>query len=316
MASCLAAGTAYANYGVPMIPFYIYYSMFGYPARGRPGLGVRRFARQGLPDGRHCRAHHAARARDCSTRTATARCCSAWFRPAPIYDPAYAYELAVIIQDGIRRMYQERRGPLLLHLRLQRKLCAAADARDRAWRIARVREGILKGIYKYQAGGERSGGGAVVRQRLDSERSAEGAADSGGALSGCDRRLVGDQLQRTAPRRPGGGALEPSASRPRRRGCRTSRKLFEGEPGPIIASSDYMKAVPDQLVAVAGRAAAYARHRRLRAQRESRAFAQVLRDLGGSDRAGDAFGAGARRQDRRRAREGRDRRTRIRSRDS
>ncbi len=76
-----------------------------------------------------------------------------------------------------------------------------------------------------------------------------------------------------------------------------------------------MKAVARPALAVARFAAAYARHRRLRPQRESRAPAPVLRDFSGSDRAGDALDAGARRQDRRRAREGRHRRTRIRSRD-
>ena len=99
------------------------------PARGRSDLGFRRFARQGLPDGRHGRPQHAARARACNTRTATVPMLASTVPTCAIYDPAYAYELAVIIQDGIRRMYQEMRRSLLLPHGLQRELRAAARCR-------------------------------------------------------------------------------------------------------------------------------------------------------------------------------------------
>ena len=54
MASFMAAGTAYANYGVPMIPFYVYYSMFGYQRVGDMVWAARRFSRQGILNGRDC----------------------------------------------------------------------------------------------------------------------------------------------------------------------------------------------------------------------------------------------------------------------
>ena len=69
------------------------------------------------------------------------------------------------------------------------------------------------------------------------------------------------------------------------------------EPGPIIASSDYMKALAGSTRAVARLAAAFARHRRFRAQRKSRAPAPLLRDFRRGDRAGDARGAGQNRRD-------------------
>ena len=107
MASFTAAGTAYANYGVPMIPFFIYYSMFGFQRVGdliwafadARGKGFLWAARPAAPP---------CRAKACSTRTATASCSPAPFPPASAYDPAYAYEIAIIVQDGIRRMYQEQ----------------------------------------------------------------------------------------------------------------------------------------------------------------------------------------------------------------
>ena len=106
MASCMAAGTAYANYGVPMIPFFIYYSMFGFQrvgdliwafadSRGKGFLmggtaGRTTLSGEGL---QHQDGHSPVVA-------STVPTCA-------VYDPAYAYELAVIVQDGIRRMYQE-----------------------------------------------------------------------------------------------------------------------------------------------------------------------------------------------------------------
>ena len=211
MASCIAAGTAYANYGVPMIPFYIYYSMFGYQrvgdlvwafadsrgkgflmggTSGRTTLLGRGIAASGRPQSAAVQRGSHLRGLRSGLRVRAGR-------DHPGRHPAH------VSGDG---------RPLLLHLRLQRKLRAAADARHRAWRLAGIARRHSEGHLQVPRGGEWSGGRAVVRQRFDSERGAEGAADSGGALSGRDRRVVGDQLQRTAPRRPGGGSLEPSAS--------------------------------------------------------------------------------------------------------
>ena len=106
MASFTAAGTAYVNYGIEMIPFFIYYSMFGFQrvgdliwafgdARGKGFLcggtaGRTTLAGEGL---QHQDGHTPILAGTVPTCT--------------VYDPAYAYEIAIIVQDGIRRMYQE-----------------------------------------------------------------------------------------------------------------------------------------------------------------------------------------------------------------
>ena len=105
MASFTAAGTAYANLGVPMIPFFIYYSMFGFQrigdfvwafadARGKGFLvggtaGRTTLLGEGL---QHQDGHS-------HVLSSTIPTCAS-------YDPAYAYEIAVIVQDGIRRMYE------------------------------------------------------------------------------------------------------------------------------------------------------------------------------------------------------------------
>jgi pyruvate dehydrogenase E1 component len=107
MSSFLAAGTAYANYGVPMIPFYIYYSMFGYQRVGdmvwaAADSRVKGFLMGGTA-GRSTLLGEGLQHQDGHSPML--------FSAVPtclIYDPAFAYELAVIVQDGIRRMYQEK----------------------------------------------------------------------------------------------------------------------------------------------------------------------------------------------------------------
>ena len=206
MASFTAAGTAYANYGVPMIPFFTYYSMFGFQrigdliwafadSRGKGFLmggtaGRTTLSGEGL---QHQDGHSLVLASTVPT--------------CHTYDPAYAYEIAVIVQDGIRRMYQEMEDRFYYIDRLQRKLPAAGHAgRRRRRHPARASIAIKRGR-------RRQGPDPLIRQRPDPERSAAGPEDSGRAVRRPRRCLERHQLQRTAPRRAGSGALEPPASR-------------------------------------------------------------------------------------------------------
>ena len=132
MASFTAASTAYSTWGYPLIPFFIFYSMFGFQRvgdqiwaygdqRGKGFLlgataGRTTLTGEGL---QHCDGqslHYAMAVPNCRA-----------------YDPAFAYEVGVLVRDGIRRMYgarrTARRGLLLLPHALQRELRAAADAR-------------------------------------------------------------------------------------------------------------------------------------------------------------------------------------------
>ncbi len=145
MASFTAAGTAYSTYGVEMIPFFIYYSMFGFQ---RVGDLIWAFAdsrgKGFLMGGTAGR----------TTLSGEGLAASGWAQPAAgehgsyagHYDPAYAYEIAVIVQDGIRRMYQEQED-LFYYLTLYNENYAAARHAGRL-----VSEGILRGIYKFKSG--------------------------------------------------------------------------------------------------------------------------------------------------------------------
>jgi len=238
MSSCIAAGTAYANYGVPMIPFFIYYSMFGFQrvgdliwafgdSRGKGFLlggtaGRTTLNGEGL---QHQDGHspvHASTVPTCIT-----------------YDPAYAYELAVIIQDGIRRMYQEMED-CFYYLTVYNENYVQPPMPEG------VREGILKGLYKYrpsekgQAMAQLFGSGPMLNEALKAQRilaeKYQVATDVWSATSY-------NELRREALAAERWNRLHPAE--PRR--VPYVLKALEGSQGPIIASSDYMKIVPDQL---------------------------------------------------------------------
>ncbi len=146
MASFTAAGTAYRNYGVAMIPFFIYYSMFGFQrvgdliwafadARGKGFLcggtaGRTTLAGEGLQhqDGQSI-------------------LLSSILPTCTTYDPAYAYEIAIILQDGIRRMYQEQEDRFYYLTLYNENYPMPPMPQDLD------PEGVLKGIYRYQAAG-------------------------------------------------------------------------------------------------------------------------------------------------------------------
>lgn len=240
MASFTAAGTAYANYGVPMIPFYIYYSMFGFQrvgdlvwafadARGKGFLvggtaGRTTLLGEGL---QHQDGHS-----------------PLLFSVVPtckIYDPAYAYEIAVIVQDGIRRMYQEMED-CFYYLTVYNENYAHPAMPQ----IEGLREGILRGLYKYRpapagpATVQLFGSGSILNEAL---RAQQILAEKYGVAADVWSVTSYVELRREALEVDRWNRLHPDQP------ARTPYLLqaLEGSDGPVIAASDYMKAVPDQL---------------------------------------------------------------------
>ncbi len=238
MASFTAAGTAYANYGVPMLPFFIYYSMFGFQrvgdlvwafgdARGK-GFMV------GGTAGRTTLAGEGLQHQDGHSQLlfSTVPTCAA-------YDPAFAYELAVIVQDGIRRMYQEQED-------LFYYLTAGNENYVQPPMPEGCREGILKGIYRFQAapGGKSAvqlfGSGSILNEAL---RARVILADRYQVQADVWSVTSYSELRREALAVERWNRLHP-AEAPRR------PYLVEalGEAGgPIVAATDYMKIVADQV---------------------------------------------------------------------
>jgi len=238
MASFTAAGTAWANLGLPMIPFYVYYSMFGYQ---RVGDLMWAFADSrgkgflcGATAGRTTLAGEGLQHQDGHSQllmTVIPTCA--------VYDPAYAYEIAVIVQDGLRRMYQEGEDRFY-YLTLYNENYVQPPMPEG------VREGILKGLYLYRgpqngpAQVQLFGSGPILdealrAQNLLAERYGV-QAQVWSATSYCELRrdaLAVERWNRLHPDQP--------ARRP------YLLEALEGTEGPIIAATDYMKAVPDQI---------------------------------------------------------------------
>ena len=238
MASFTAAGTAYANYRVPMVPFFTYYSMFGFQrigdmvwafadARGRGFLmggtaGRTTLAGEGL---QHLDGHS-----------------HVLFSVVPTchtYDPAYVYEIAVIVQDGMRRMYQEGEDRFYY-------ITVYNEDYPMPEMPKGVEEGILRGIYKYRAADKGKavvqlfGSGSILNDAL---RAQEILAQKYGVAADVWSVTSYNELRRDALAVERWNRLHPAA--PEKRPYILD--ALHGADGPIIAATDYMKAVPDQL---------------------------------------------------------------------
>jgi pyruvate dehydrogenase E1 component len=238
MASFTSAGTAYANYGVPMIPFFTYYSMFGFQrigdliwafadSRGKGFLmggtaGRTTLSGEGL---QHQDGHSLVLASTVPT------CAS--------YDPAYAYEIAVIVQDGIRRMYEQMEDRFY-YLTIYNENYAQPAMPEG------VHDGILKGVYRYKAaeGGPAQaqlfGSGPILNEALRAQLI---LAEKYGVHTDVWSVTSYNELRRNALDVERWNRLHPTEP------ARVPYVLeaLQGVEGPIVASTDYMKVVPDQI---------------------------------------------------------------------
>ena len=158
------------------------------------------------------------------------------------YDPAFAYELAVIIQDGIRRMYEEQESIFYYLTVMNEQYADAGDARGRARRhpqgdvpaAARADNGKAK--LKAQL----LGSGAILNEVLAAQKMLEKygvAADVWSVTSYQELYRDGACLR----------SLEHAASRPRRRRVPYVTQCLENAPGVFVAASDYLKVLPDSI---------------------------------------------------------------------
>ncbi|HYN15967.1 MAG TPA: pyruvate dehydrogenase (acetyl-transferring), homodimeric type [Terriglobales bacterium] len=238
MGSFTAAGTAYANYRVPMIPFFTFYSMFGFQrvgdliwafadSRGRGFLvggtaGRTTLAGEGL---QHLDGHShvlASVVPTCAT-----------------YDCAYVYEIAVIVQDGIRRMYQEGEDRFYYVTVYNEDYPMPEMPEDSV-------EGILRGIYKFKPapGGKATlqlfGSGPILNEAV---RAQQILAEKYKVQADVWSVTSYNQLRREALATERWNRLHPAEKEKRP----YILQALDGTEGPIVAATDYMKIVPDQL---------------------------------------------------------------------
>jgi pyruvate dehydrogenase E1 component len=238
MASFTAAGTAYANYNLPMIPLFIYYSMFGYQrmgdlvwafgdARGKGFL-------VGATAGRTTLAGEGLQHQDGHSHllmSAVPTCLA--------YDPAYAYEIGVIVQDGIRRMYQENQD-LFYYLTVYNENYAQPPM------PGDCRQGILQGIYRCKAAensraaAQLFGSGPILNEALRAQailtERYQVYADVWSVTSYSQLRREALEVERWNRLHPGEPERRPYLV-----------EALDRAWGPIIAATDYLKALPDQV---------------------------------------------------------------------
>jgi len=238
VSSWIAAGTAYANHGVNMVPFYIYYSMFGFQRVGdylwaAGDMQARGFLLGGTA-GRTTLAGEGLQHQDGHSLLAAST-----IPNCVAYDPTYAYELAVIIQDGMRRMYQEREN-IFYYITCMNENYSHPALPEGA------QQGILKGMYRFSEGKSSAhkvtlmGSGTILR-----EVEAAAAILDGEFNIGADVYSVTSfsELRREALDVERWNLLHPS-DKPRE--TYVAQTLAKAS-GPFIASTDYMKVVADQI---------------------------------------------------------------------
>jgi pyruvate dehydrogenase E1 component len=240
MSSWIAAATSYSTHGTPMIPFYIYYSMFGFQRIGdlawaAGDMRARGFLLGGTA-GRTTLNGEGLQHEDGHSHLQAAtipNCVS--------YDPTYAYELAVIIQDGMRRMYQEQEDVYYY-------ITVMNENYEHPAMPAGAEAGILKGMYLLREGKGKKGApkvqllgsGTILREVIAGADLLEAefgvSADIWSVTSFNELRRDGLDAQRwnmLHPEKPPRLAYIEE--------CLKDRK------GPLIAATDYMKLYADQV---------------------------------------------------------------------
>lgn len=236
--SWIAAATSYKNHGIHMIPFYIYYSMFGFQRIGDlawAGADMRsRGFLLGGTAGRTTLNGEGLQHQDGHSHVQAStipNCVS--------YDPTYAYELAVIIQDGLKRMYQDFED-IFYYITVMNENYQHPPMPDMA------EEGILKGMYLLKAGGKKKlkvkllGAGTILREVI---AAGELLKQDFGVTSDVWSVTSFNELRRDGMDTQRWNSLHPEK---KARTCYVTSSLL-GPDLPVIAATDYMKIYADQI---------------------------------------------------------------------
>ncbi|RFC33282.1 MAG: pyruvate dehydrogenase E1 component [Candidatus Nitrotoga sp. SPKER] len=241
MSSWIAASTAYANHGVAMVPFYIYYSMFGFQRVGDLmwAAGDQR-ARGFLLGGTAGRT--TLNGEGLQHQDGHSHLMAATIPNCVSYDPTFAYELAVIIQDGMRRMYQEQED-VFYYLTVMNENYAHPAMPEGA------ETGIIRGMYLFNEGKAQSattptvqllGSGTILREVI---AAAELLVKDFGVMSDIWSVTSFNELRRDGLDCERWNMLHPEAA-PR---VSYAEQCLGKRKGPVIAATDYIKSYADQI---------------------------------------------------------------------
>jgi pyruvate dehydrogenase E1 component len=240
MASFIAAGSAYATHGINTIPFFIYYSMFGFQRIAdfiwaAADMRTRGFLLGGT-SGRTTLSGEGLQHQDGNSHVLALSVPN-----LRAYDPAFAYEMAVILQDGIRRMYKDGESIFYYITVMNEPYAMPAMPGD-------VKDGILKGMYRYRASENKKaklraqlfGSGAILREALQAQEMLETkfgvAADVWSVTSYKALYTDGNEVERLNRLHPGEKPRVPYIT-----------EYLADAPGVLVAASDYLKALPNMV---------------------------------------------------------------------
>jgi pyruvate dehydrogenase E1 component len=239
MADFTAAATSYATHGEPMIPFYTFYSMFGFQRTGDQiwalGDARGRGFMMGATAGRTTLTGEGLQHDDGHSHILAST-----IPNVLAYDPAVAYELAIIVREGIRRMYGEPGEDVFYYLTLYNENWAMPSKPDG------VEDGVLRGLYPFRAAERGSrrvqllGSGSILHQAL---RAQELLAERYDVAADVWSVPSFQQLRNDALSAERWNRLHPEAE------ARVPYvvQLLGQTAGPIIAATDYLKALPDMV---------------------------------------------------------------------
>ncbi len=242
MASFIAAGTAHTAHGVNLIPFYTFYSMFGFQRIGdliwaAADMRCKGFLMGGTA-GRTTLAGEGLQHQDGHSHLFASA-----YPTVRAYDPAFAYEIAILLHDGIRRMYQDREACMYYITIANENYAMPPIPADDT-----VRDGIVNGMYKLRSrdvGSQKPrvqllGSGAILNETL---RAQELLADKYDVSSDVWSVTSYKQLRRNALDARRWNMLHP-LEKPRRSYLET---VLDSVSGPFVAASDYVKLVAEQI---------------------------------------------------------------------
>ncbi len=239
MAEWMAAATSYTNHGINMIPFYIYYSMFGFQRIGDLAWAAGDMQARGFLIGGTA-GRTTLNGEGLQHQDGHSHIFAGTIPNCVAYDPTYSYELTVIVQDGLRRMVQEQEN-VFYYIAAMNENYVHPDMPEGA------EEGIVKGMYKLSATGNQSerhvqlmGSGAILREV---EAAAEMLKEEWDVTADIWSVTSFNELARDGQDVARWNRLHPDAA-PRE--SYVEQCLAETH-GPVVASTDYIRLYAEQV---------------------------------------------------------------------
>jgi len=238
MSSWIAAATSYSSTGVPMIPFFIFYSMFGFQRVGDLAWAAGDMRAKGFLIGGTA-GRTTLNGEGLQHEDGNSHMMSGMVPNCISYDPSFAYELAVIIQDGMRRMFEEKQD-VFYYITVMNENYTHPGMPEGS------EEGIRKGLYQLKKGGEHGrkvqllGSGTILREAIAAANILEQdfgiSADIWSATSFTELRRDGVDCARWNRLNPEKEPRIPWVT-----------QCLSEQPGPVIAATDYVRAFADQV---------------------------------------------------------------------